>query len=434
MHTSKCDSRFCNASARYAEDMGPLPPPRPQMKSDRTLHRLTHTSDWPRDIIRGVFTASEVFHTMLVAYGPDGSPIVAEETPLDQLRQLSKDRQLFCPNCRGIVHIRGGAEKRTQLHFAHQKGECAWSTEAESVRHARGKLVLAQWLRDQFPYATVSLEERLPEPNRIADIFVLHADKRRWAVEFQCAPLDIAEWTIRHTAYRQAGILDIWIIGTNRREKQEAFIEAIITTAREVMFLDPQVIPPRAWLRWPLTQDEVRQWQNGTPQHNIPSTLSQIGWVGHTGFGATLISSLQEIHCDEHGKLLHPLKTRLEERAHLVQTMQTASTPDEATLAAYLHNSISDDDLRIVIIPLLHAYLRDPQLLQRYNYGRGLPDTPPDEADHARIHKAHAWLHSLTQRGYSFTRLQELAQQIPFVGPYASFASYMEILLATVTE
>ncbi len=168
---------------------------------------------------------------MLVAYGPDGRTIVAAETALEQLQNWSRERLLRCPNCRGVVHVRGGTDKRTQLHFAHQKGECAWSTEAESVRHARGKITLANWLRAQFPRATIMLEERLPEPNRIADIFVAHADGRRWAVEFQCAPLDVEEWQHRHAAYRQAGILDIWIIGNNRRDKQETFIEAIITDA-----------------------------------------------------------------------------------------------------------------------------------------------------------------------------------------------------------
>jgi len=86
---------------------------------------------------------------MLVAYGPDGRPVVAEETPLAHLQQWSRERVLQCPNCRGIVHVRGGPDKQMQLHFAHQRGECAWSTEAESVRHMRGKVVLAQWLREQ---------------------------------------------------------------------------------------------------------------------------------------------------------------------------------------------------------------------------------------------------------------------------------------------
>ena len=167
---------------------------------------------------------------MVVAYGPDGQPVIAEETSLEQLQRWSRARTLYCPNCRGIVHVRGRPEKRTQIHFAHQKGECTWSTESETERHLRGKIVLAEWLQKQFPQASISLEKRLPEPNRIADIFVTYADGRQWAFEFQCAPLDIDEWHLRHTAYLKASIQDTWIIGSNRREKQEAFIEAIIAS------------------------------------------------------------------------------------------------------------------------------------------------------------------------------------------------------------
>ena len=224
---------------------------------------------------------------MLVAYGPDGRPAIAEETPHAQLQLWSHERLLYCPNCRGVVHVRGGAEKRTQLHFAHQKGECAWSTEGESVRHMRGKVVLAQWLRDQFPSATVTLEERLPEPNRIADIFVAHTNGTRQAIEFQCAPLDIEEWRHRHEAYRRAAIIDTWIIGTNRREKQEAFIEAILTMAREVLFLDPQVTPPRTWLRWPINRTLAQEWQS-SEQRKESSAPTLVGWVGRLGYGATL--------------------------------------------------------------------------------------------------------------------------------------------------
>ncbi len=196
---------------------------------------------------------------MLVAYGPGNQVVVAEEVPLERLQRWSQERVLYCPNCRGVVHVRGGPEKRIQLHFAHQKGECPWSTESETVRHMRGKMVLADWLRKQFPQASVSLEERLPEPNRIADIFVTHANGQRWAIEFQCAPLDIKEWQLRHTAYREAGIQDTWIIGNNRREKQEGFIETIITWAHEVMFLDPLVTPPRVWLHWAVTRETVQE-------------------------------------------------------------------------------------------------------------------------------------------------------------------------------
>ena len=60
---------------------------------------------------------------MLVAYGPEEQPVVAEEMSLEQLQQLSHEQQLRCPNCRGLVHVRGGPSKRMQLHFAHQRGE-----------------------------------------------------------------------------------------------------------------------------------------------------------------------------------------------------------------------------------------------------------------------------------------------------------------------
>lgn len=370
---------------------------------------------------------------MLVAYGPEGQPVVAEEMPLDRLRIWSHDHALHCPNCRGSVHVRGGPDKRTQLHFAHQKGECAWSTEAESVRHMRGKTLLAQWVREQFPDAKVTLEERLPEPNRIADVFVLHANGQRWAIEFQCAPLQIEEWRHRHQAYRTAGILDLWIIGNNRREKQEAFIEAIIATAHEVLFLDPLVSPARIWLRWPLQRDLARQWQQ-TP---VPSqdahgsyrpTLD--GWVGRSGYGATLIGTLHDVHLDTQMRILHPVRTSLEIRTRLLQQMSQALQTDEQMLATYLRSRVDEQALRVVLLPLLHAYQRDPDLLRRYNYGRGTLDQPPRTVDHQRVLKAQEWLTHLLRRGYPPEHIAELVREIPFVGPYAAFVDYVTTLLA----
>ncbi len=362
---------------------------------------------------------------MLVAYGPDGQTVVAEETPLEQLQRWSHERALYCPNCRGIVHVRGGPAKRTQLHFAHQQGECAWSTEAESVRHARGKVVLAHWLRAQFPQALITLEERLPEPNRIADIFVTHTDGQRWAMEFQCAPLDLEEWQHRHGAYRKAGIIDIWIIGNNRREKQEAFLEAIVTTAHEVLFLDPLVTPPRVWLRWPISYDTVQELQRGTRW-----TQSLEGRVSRLGYGATLVGRLPDVSFGEQGTLIHPARLALEVRTRLLHTMSIATTIDEAMLAAYLRQSVDEEAMSMVMIPLMRAYLRDPDLLRRYNYGRGQLDQPLSEEDKLRVQKARNWLARLAQRGFSSPRLQEMAKEIPFVGPYAAFAGYMEMLVA----
>ncbi len=361
---------------------------------------------------------------MLVAYGPNGRSVVADETPLEQLLCWSRERALYCPNCRGILHVRGGPEKRTQLHFAHQKGECAWSTETESVRHATGKIVLSRWLRILFPNALVTLEERLPEPNRIADVSVAHGDGTRWAIEFQCAPLDVAEWRHRHMAYRNAQILDIWIIGNNRREKQEAFIEAILTFSHEILFLDPLVTPPRIWLRWPVTRATTQAWQNsgaGTP--------SLEGWVGRLGNGATLSGQLQQVQLGAQGELLHPFRSALEQQMHVWQAMGNATTIDEALLASYLRGRVSKEALSVVLLPLLRAYLRDPDLLRRYNYGRGRTGQAHNAEDLLRVQHALQWLLSLQQKGFSFTELQELAKVLPFVGPYTALVGYMEMLL-----
>src|SRR5438093_13680503 len=103
--------------------------------------------------------------SVLVAYGPGGQPIVADETRLGVLQRWAQERALYCPNCRGIVHMRGGPEKRTQLHIAHQRGECAWRTEAESVRHAPGTTVQDHRLSEHFPRAARTIEARLTEPS-----------------------------------------------------------------------------------------------------------------------------------------------------------------------------------------------------------------------------------------------------------------------------
>jgi hypothetical protein len=365
---------------------------------------------------------------MLVAYGPDGHPVIAEEQQIAQLLQWSRERQLYCPNCRGILHIRGGPEKRTHLHFAHQRGECGWGTEPESVRHAQGKRVLAYWLQEQFPQATITLEERLAEPNRIADVFVVHPDGRRWAIEFQCAPLDIGEWKRRRTAYQQAQIRDLWIIGVNRREKQEAFSEAILSTDHEMLFLDPQVTPARIWLRWLIERETAQEWQQ-IVLHRLHAPMLD-GLAGRAGTGAILQGQLHEVTLDEWAHLHHPTRTALETRAHLLHTMQTSSILDEVLLSTYLRPIIQEEALHHVIRPLIRAYLRDPELLRRYNYGRGLLNQPLSEVDQARIRQAQHWLASLARHGFTRAVIREILQVIPYVGPYAAFARYVEMLLS----
>jgi Competence protein CoiA-like family len=362
---------------------------------------------------------------MLVAYGHEGQLIIAKDKYLEQLKDLSQKNLLFCPNCRGIVHVRGGPEKQIQIHFAHQKGECSWSTETETVRHLQGKVVLAEWLKKQFPNAQITLEKRLPEPNRIADIFVTFADGRQWAIEFQCASLDFEEWHRRHNAYSKAGIRDTWILGSNRREKQESFIEAIVVSASEVMFVDPLLTPPKIWIRWAISRETMLEWQfikGWTP--------SVEGWVGRSRakYGVTLSGILGDVSLRADGYLNHPNRSTFEEQISLLRKMKKGQYIDKAFLKAYLEPIVGEEALDVILFPMLRAYLLDPGLFTRYNYGRGSGDYFVSEADRRRLEQARNWLEKLAQREYSAQWLEKLAQEIPLVGPYAGFANYVEML------
>ena len=114
---------------------------------------------------------------------------------------------------------------------------------------------------------------------------------------------------------------------------------------------------------------------------------------------------------------------------HVWQEMGKATVIDEALLTSYLRGRVSEVALSVVLLPLLRAYLRDPDLLRRYNYGRGRTGQTCTAEDQLRVQRARQWLLSLRQKGFSLTQLQELAKVLPFVGPYAALVGYMEMLL-----
>src|SRR5207245_5737242 len=116
------------------------------------------------------------------------------------------------------------------------------------------------------------------------------------------------------------------------------------------------------------------------------------GWVGHLGYGALLIGRLHEVHLDEQGKLVHFARSALEARTKLLHVMSTAPSLDEKALETYLLFSVDEEAIREVIMPLVRAYLRDPEFLQRYNYGRGRSGQFLDDADKGRVEQAHAWV------------------------------------------
>src|SRR5205085_4364461 len=99
-----------------------------------------------------------------------------------------------------------------------------------------------------------------------------------------------------------------------RLEKRETFIEAILATMHEVMFLNPLVTPPRIWLRWVVTRETVQIWQQ---EKRWTPTLE--GW--RLGYCASLGGQLQDVRFGEQGMLIHPSRMALEERTRLLHAM-----------------------------------------------------------------------------------------------------------------
>lgn len=139
---------------------------------------------------------------------------------------------------------------------------------------------------------------------------------------------------------------------------------------------------------------------------------------------------LTELQLTPRGTFAHPQRTALQRTKRLLQQMGYAPAPDPLQFANYLAQSLDETSIQTVMLPLLLAFRRDPELFHRWNYGRGKWDQPVIPADAQRIDRAQHWLESLKERGYSKERLQEFLLLIPIVGPYAALATYFEMLLS----
>src|SRR5260370_34987827 len=97
----------------------------------------------------------------------------------------------------------------------------------------------------------------------------------------------------------------------------------------------------------------------------------------------------------------------------LLHAMKHAQSIDEAALDAYLCPAVGEEAIHRALVPLARAYLRDPDLLRRYNYGRGHWDQPVSDADRRRVQQARLWLERVSPQGIPPSRVAELAQKMP---------------------
>jgi len=188
---------------------------------------------------------------MFVAIDQNGEKQFAFHEDKLNLRTLSEAKELYCPNCQKKVFFRGGL-KRIH-HFYHEPNvECSFVGEPETQEHLGGKLAIYYWLKEQYPNAYITLEQRITKTNQIADVYADFGNDKRFAFEVQCAELTAETWLERRKLYRIAGIRDIWLFGANYYKEinndeigeEELFLrlkylqQTVIAKERSVYFID----------------------------------------------------------------------------------------------------------------------------------------------------------------------------------------------------
>lgn len=124
------------------------------------------------------------------------------------------------------------------------KNECEdIYSETETEEHLNGKRDLFEWIKKQPCITDAVLEGWIAETKQRPDI-MFKFNGKQYVIEYQCSPI-ATEWIERHELYQAAGIMDIWILGTekylkpNMREKfiQEKSVGFYDTTNKSLILL-----------------------------------------------------------------------------------------------------------------------------------------------------------------------------------------------------
>lgn len=154
---------------------------------------------------------------MLTAIREDGKRIsLVDRWLLDELKEMRKEKQFYCPLCREKVLLKLGTKK--QWHFAHHP-HSSCSVTNETMYHLKGKKQLYETIKKAK--IEVGLEVYLPIIQRRPDL-LLRYNGNLYAIEYQCSSLDPIQLQKRINDYLEVGITPIWILGGNRLKRHFA--------------------------------------------------------------------------------------------------------------------------------------------------------------------------------------------------------------------
>ncbi|MFG6149449.1 competence protein CoiA [Halobacillus sp. B23F22_1] len=156
---------------------------------------------------------------MFHAYDENGKLTSLYHYSLSTLEKVRKNSSFFCPVCKENLMIRAG--QKITPHFAHFPTSTCEINRGESVYHEAGKRLLYQWLHGQG--YQIEVEAFLPEIQQRPDLLLKH-NKKRIAIEFQCATIPSGEVLKRTAGFRKAGIFPLWILGRNQLNQKGIYL------------------------------------------------------------------------------------------------------------------------------------------------------------------------------------------------------------------
>ncbi|WP_062048069.1 competence protein CoiA [Bacillus sp. JCM 19034] len=153
---------------------------------------------------------------MFTASLANGTTIsLVDDWPLQELKELRKKDQFYCPVCKNPVVLKIG--RKNHSHFAHHsKQGCSYLPERETHYHLTGKRDLYDWLTKQ--HVQVKMEYYLPIISQRPDLLFRYQNQL-YALEFQCATIGMDSIEKRTEGYIQQGIIPLWIFGGNRLKR-----------------------------------------------------------------------------------------------------------------------------------------------------------------------------------------------------------------------
>ena len=132
----------------------------------------------------------------------------------EQLKKWASKDILLCPACgKPYEYCHGRVVTPYFRHKDKEQCEDRYS-EPETEEHIQGKRDLYEWIKQQPDVTDVVLEGWIPGTKQRPDIMFKYSGKQ-CVIEYQCSPIS-TEYYERHELYQAAGIIDIWVLGTDK--------------------------------------------------------------------------------------------------------------------------------------------------------------------------------------------------------------------------